>query len=132
MANVRRILLDAEVQALAKDLNSGKRARPAVVVSIPGDRKSAWIDPDRIAQELDDLADVYLLADPSMSWAFTSAMPNSTSVYGGAGRVYPPDLGWVRDPLRSRLQLAYTQAEGRPATTALIEAALDAAARVAW
>jgi hypothetical protein len=128
MAQVQRIALEAQVQALAKDLNAGRRRRPAVVVSVPSARTTPWINADRIAEELGALADVYVLDDLAMSWAFTAAMPDRANVYGGAGRVYPTDLSWVRDPFRSRLQLAYSEAEAEGATTLLIESALDAAA----
>ena len=128
MAQVQRIALEAQVRALAQDLNSGRRRRPAVVVSVPSARATPWINADRIAEELGALADVYVLDDLAMSWAFTAAMPDRGNVYGGAGRVYPADLSWVRDPFRSRLALAYSEAEAEHATTLLIESALDAAA----
>ncbi|MCE0534098.1 hypothetical protein LWF15_01080 [Kineosporia rhizophila] len=125
---MHQLTQDSAVRELAAQLNSGQRTRPAVVVTVPTGRAEPWIKPDRIADELADLADVYLLANAATGWAFTSQMPDGTSVYGGAGRVYPPDIAWVHNPFLSRLHLAYSDEEAEHATTALIESALDAAA----
>jgi hypothetical protein len=51
-------------------------------------------------------------------------MPEMTQVYGGAGRVYPVDLGWTSDPFQSPLHLAYDARGGERATSELIGDAL--------
>lgn len=45
-------------------------------------------------------------------------------MYGGAGRVYPVDLGWTSDPFQSPLHLAYDARGGERATSELIGDAL--------
>jgi hypothetical protein len=127
MGDLYRVTGPGRAEALAAELNRGRRNRPAVVVSTPNGASVPWIDTDRLVSELGDLADVYLLATLESSWAFSTAMPSRTQVYGGAGRVYPVTLDWVHDPTRSRLRFAYSAAEGETATAELIEDGLAAA-----
>jgi len=115
-------------EELAEELTSPGRTRPTVVVTMARGTSWPYIDADRLATELEDLCDVYLIADPAASWAFSRSMPELTQVYGGAGRVYPVELDWVNDPRRSRLRFAYSEAEGGSATGQLLEDGLRAAA----
>lgn len=115
-------------EELAEELNRPGRTRPTAVVTMARGTSRPYIDADRLAVELAELADVYLIADPAASWAFSRSMPELTQVYGGAGRVYPVGLDWVNDPRRSRLRFAYSEAEGAGTTGLLIEDGLKAAA----
>jgi hypothetical protein len=126
MVGIRRVTDAAQVEKLAADLNGGRRARPAVVVSTPRGQDGPWIDAERIASELDRFADVFVLGS-DCAWEFTSVMPHGTQVYGGAGRVYPVGLSWVHDPTQAPLRFAYAPADGQPAATALIDDGFRAA-----
>jgi hypothetical protein len=129
MGEVQLITGPGRAELVAQGLNRPRRTRPAAVVSIATGAPRPWIDADRLATELDGLADVYVLQNAECSWAFSSAMPSGTQVYGGAGRVYPAGLDWVHDPARSRIRFAYSAGEGEAATTRLIEDGLAAALR---
>lgn len=115
-------------EELAEELNRPGRTRPTVVVTMARGASRPYIDADRLAVELDGLADVFLICDPAASWSFSRGMPEMTQVYGGAGRVYPIGLEWVHDLRRSRLRFAYSEAEGVTTTERLLEDGLKAAA----
>lgn len=125
----QRITGPGRAREVAVALNSPRRGRPAVVVSVSGSADRPWIDADRIATELEGLADVYVLARPEVTWAFTEAMPPGTQIYGGAGRFYPPGLAWVRDLKQAPIRFAYSPDEGVAATERLIEDGVTTAAR---
>ncbi|MDP9825142.1 hypothetical protein [Kineosporia succinea] len=115
-------------EELAEELNRPGRTRPTVVVTMARGADRPYIDAERLADELEGLAEVYLISDPAASWSFSRGMPEMTQVYGGAGRVYPIGLEWVHDLRRSRLRFAYSDAEGVVTTERLIEDGLKAAA----
>ncbi|GLY28261.1 hypothetical protein [Kineosporia sp. NBRC 101731] len=124
---VQTITGPRRAEELAEELNRPGRLRPTVVVTMARGAERPYIDAGRLARELDGLADVYLICDPAASWAFSRGMPEMTQVYGGAGRVYPTGLEWVRDLRRSRLRFAYSEAEGTATTERLLDDGLRAA-----
>lgn len=128
MTGVTAVRDEAGAVALAERLNRGDRSRPVVVVTIPSGRDRPWIDADRIDDEVGDVAEVVLMPTGPHTWEFSHRMPEQTQVYGGAGRVYPPDHHWVTDVRRSPLRFAFDQRQGAAATEALIEDALRMAA----
>lgn len=127
-AGVRRVGSAAEAGELAHRLLIPGRLWPVVVLTIPGGHDEPFGDPDEIKEAVGDLAEVVLMPTSDVSWAFSREMPSMTQVYGGAGRVYPVDHGWVViDPGRSRLRFAYSQQDRRRITDLLIDDALEAA-----
>lgn len=128
MTEVRRVANEEQAEQLAAHLNGTERARPTVVVTTPAQSPEPYIDAERIADELGDLAEVYVIETGPHTWAFSRRMADQTQVYGGAGRAYPPGHDWVTDRRRSPLRFAFDQAEGDRATTLLIEDGLDMAA----
>jgi hypothetical protein len=125
---VRRISTEIEARDLAhRVLTPGRRLWPIVVLTIPSGQRDPFGDPDEIKDAVGDLAEVVLMPTSDVSWAFSHEMPSATQVYGGAGRVYPVDHGWVVDPTRSRLRFAYSQQDRRRITDQLIHDALEAA-----
>ncbi|GAA3592686.1 hypothetical protein GCM10022223_04240 [Kineosporia mesophila] len=124
---VQTITGPRRAEELAEELNRPGRLRPTVVVTMARGAQRPYIDAGRLATELDGLADVYLICEPAASWAFSRGMPEMTQVYGGAGRVYPTGLEWVRDLRRSRLRFAYSEAEGTATTERLLGDGLRAA-----
>ncbi|MGC5022958.1 hypothetical protein [Micromonospora sp. DT47] len=127
-AGVHRISSETEARDLAhRVLTPGRRLWPVVVLTIPAGQKDPFGDPDEIKDAVGNLAEVVLMPTSDVSWAFSREMPSATQVYGGAGRVYPVDHGWVVDPTRSRLRFAYSQQDRRRITDQLIHDALEAA-----
>jgi hypothetical protein len=127
VAAVPRIASEDEGRALAHRLLTPGRTRPTVVLTIAGGQSEPFGDPEEIKDAVGDLADVVLMATSAVSWAFSREMPPMTQVYGGAGRVYPVDHGWVNFPGRSRIRFAYSSQDRGRVTEQLINDALHAA-----
>jgi len=125
---VHRVDSSSRALALAKQLLEPARSQPVVVVSIASGRREPWIDATKVANEVGELADVYLIPTSDISWAFAGRLPQKTEVYGGAGRVYPVGLDWTSNPYESPLRFTYSEQDGPKATEALITDALRMAA----
>ncbi|MEV4211166.1 hypothetical protein [Micromonospora sp. NPDC049662] len=97
------------------------------MLTLPTGYDEPFGDPDELKEAVGELAEVVLMPTNDVSWAFSRVMPPMTQVYGGAGRVYPVDHGWVLDPARSRLRFAYSPQDRRRITDQLISDALQAA-----
>lgn len=110
-ARVRRVASEDEARDLAAALQRPGRERPVVVISTPAGHDAPFVDPQRVAEDVDGLAEVVVIPTGDVSWAFSSAMPPDTQVYGGASRVYGTDLEWVHHPRRSPLHFAYSPDE---------------------
>ncbi|MEV0726236.1 hypothetical protein AB0I37_26070 [Micromonospora purpureochromogenes] len=127
-ADVRRIDTESDARDLAhRVLTPGRRRWPVVVLTISAGQQEPFGDPHEVKDAVGDLAEVVLMPTSDVSWAFSREMPPGTQVYGGAGRVYPLDHGWVADPARSRLRFAYSPQDRRRITDQLIHDALEAA-----
>ena len=127
-AGVRRIASEDQATTLAhRLLMPGRRRWPVVVLTIAGGHDEPFGDPEEIKEAVGDLAEVVLMPTSDISWAFSREMPGMTQVYGGAGRVYPVDHGWVGSPARSRLRFAYSPQDRQRITDLLINDALEAA-----
>ncbi|MFD4328285.1 hypothetical protein ACFWQC_26875 [Nocardioides sp. NPDC058538] len=118
----------SEAEALAAVLNGDSRTKPTVVVTVASGHTEPYADVERIAAEIGDLADLYLVTTGGHTWAFSNKMTPGTQVYGGAGRVYPVGLAWNIDLLQAPLRFAWSKSEGRKLTGQLIDDALDMAA----
>jgi hypothetical protein len=119
---------DAGAEALADRLNGVARVKPIVVATIPAGRREPYLDVQALADQVGDLADVYVMPTGAHTWTFSDRMPDQTQVYGGAGRVYPVGHDWVTDPYASPLRFAYNEDEGERATRMLVSDALRMAA----
>jgi hypothetical protein len=126
-ARVQTIDSTDAAQDLAHRLLLPGRALPTVVVTIAAGQTAPFADPAEILDAVGDLADVVVLAGGGPSIAFSNVMPEMTTVYGGAGRVYPVDHEWVSRPLRSPLRFAYSLRDRPKITEHLINDALAAA-----
>ncbi|NGN92932.1 hypothetical protein G5C66_09310 [Nocardioides sp. KC13] len=118
----------SEAEALAALLNGDARTKPTVVVTVASGHTEPYADVERIAAEIGDLADLYLVTTGGHTWAFSNKMTPGTQVYGGAGRVYPVGLGWNVDLKQAPLRFAWNKSEGKKLTGQLIDDALDMAA----
>lgn len=125
-----RIDTRAAAVALAERLNASHRPRPIVLVSTSAATNEPWIDVDELVDELEGLADLYVIVTGEATWSLSRCIPPKTEAYGGAGRVYPTDNSWVNDLDRSPLRFAFDPASGQRATRALISDALRFATRI--
>lgn len=128
MSAIKRVTNTSEAEALAALLNGDSRTKPTVVVTVASGHTDPYADVERIAAEIGDLADLYLVTTGGHTWAFSNKMTPGTQVYGGAGRVYPVGLAWNIDLLQAPLRFAWSKSEGRKLTGQLIDDALDMAA----
>lgn len=128
MSAIKRVTNTSEAEALAALLNGDARTKPTVVVTVASGHTDPYADVERIAAEIGDLADLYLVTTGGHTWAFSNKMTPGTQVYGGAGRVYPVGLGWNIDLKQAPLRFAWSKSEGRKLTGQLIDDALDMAA----
>lgn len=125
----RRIEDRDSAAGLAHHLLSASRDRPAAVVTIPDQANEPYIDVAELAAAVGDFCEVYLVPTGALTWAIAEIMPEMTQVYGGAGRVYPTDLGWITDPYTAPLRFAFGTNDGPAATEKLIGDAMGAAGR---
>lgn len=128
MSAIKRVTNTSEAEALAALLNGDTRTKPTVVVTVASGHTDPYADVERIAAEIGDLADLYLVTTGGHTWAFSNKMTPGTQVYGGAGRVYPIGLGWNVDLKQAPLRFAWNKSEGKKLTGQLIDDALDMAA----
>ncbi len=126
---VTRLTTPADAAALAARLQDPGRGWPVVVISTPAGSSRPYVDPETVLDQVTGWAEVVVVPTGDVSWAFSDAMPPHTQVYGGASRVYPVGLGWVRDVRQSPLRFAYSADEGERVRGRLVHDALAAAAR---
>ena len=125
-SGVARIATPVEAVGLAQHLQDPNRRFPVVVVT-NATGEAPYLDAERIANDLDGLAEVCRLVQGEASWAFTGAMPDRLGVFGGAARVYPVARDWLRDETRAPLKFCWDGIGARRITTEVIEAGLSAA-----
>lgn len=85
-----------EAEALSEYLTSPDRQHPAVVVTRRFGKP--LFDAKSLASNLHDVAAVFDLVTPKATWGLSAALPESTRVYNGSARVYPPGIDWVDNP----------------------------------
>lgn len=116
--------LDAEI--LAQELLEPTRSRPLVLISTPAGHTAPWIDAEKILESVGGMAIVVVLATAGASWRLAELLPPGAQVYGGAGRVYPPDPSWSRKLDSIPIRFAYAEEDCERATTSLISDAMQA------
>jgi hypothetical protein len=52
---------DGGAVALAEHLNDDERRRPAVVITLPAGRSEPYIDAQEVLDQVEDLADIYVM-----------------------------------------------------------------------
>lgn len=111
-----------------------ERDRPVVVITIPSGASEPYVNPADVADEVGDLAGIYVLPTGVVTWALSETLPDERAgVYGGAARVYPVDREWIRDPYRSELHFSTDRAQGRDVAQRLVSDVLrEAYAGQSW
>lgn len=125
-AGVSRVATPVDAVDLATRLLDPERRFPVVVVTNAAGQEP-YLNAERIADDLEGLAEVYLLVHGEASWAFTGALPARLGVFGGAARVYPVERDWLQDETRAPLKFCWDGVGARRITTEVIEAGLSAA-----
>ena len=123
---VNWVATPVEAVDLANLLLDPDRRFPVVVVT-NATGQEPYLDASRIAEDLDGLAEVYLLVQGEASWAFTGGLPARLGVFGGAARVYPVQRDWLEDETRAPLLFCWDGVGAKRITTKVIEAGLSAA-----
>ena len=116
----RLIQSPSDSHALARELLSEDRERPVVVVTVPREHSESYIDAERVASEVTELADVVVVATQDAAWGLSRRLPERSQVYGGAGRVYPVGTAWTQAPHLAPLSFAYSEADTEQATRKLV------------
>jgi predicted RNA-binding protein with RPS1 domain len=89
------------------------RRRPVVAVSTDPRTGLPTVDPEALARELGDSAQVVALATGDATWALSEALPSRLDVYGGAVRIWWPGLSTTSDPYDHALLFVRNPEEAR-------------------
>ncbi len=98
------------------------RSDLVVVVSTSTKATEPYLDVDWLGEELQGIARIFVLT----SWVaneFTNRLGNPRiSVFGGAGRIYPPGNSWKNDPYKAPLFFCYP-GQGRSISERIVDGA---------
>jgi len=109
-----RVLEPADVGPWVREvLLNPHREKPVVAVTTHPRTGNTWIEPKDLAATLEDLADVVCLETGDATWELTDAVPPRLDVYGGAVRVWWPDLREDSDPYDHRLYFIRSAGQAR-------------------
>ena len=98
----------AGVDKLAQILFDDVRTDVVVVVSTSGKASAPYLDVQWLTDELEDSARIAVLDSASVALHLTQILGDERlSVFGGAGRVYPPGGQWRSDPYAAPLFFCY-------------------------
>ena len=78
-----------DVREFAATLLSPERKKPACLISMPSDPLESVFPIEIIAENCFDLATITCVPNGELTYLLAELLPESTSVYGGAARVYP-------------------------------------------
>ena len=96
-----------DVDGFSDALQSPDRKRPFALVSVRQADVEPIIDVELIDREAGHAADIFVIQTGHLTYRLTDVMPEGFSVFGGAGRVYPPGRDWHLHPYRSKIWFAY-------------------------
>ena len=89
-AVARWIESERAVYDLARFVVDPERDRPIVCVTVQPRVERPLLDPDALARELGDAAEVWVVPIAKHQWMLTEELPKGLDVYGGAVRVWWP------------------------------------------
>jgi predicted RNA-binding protein with RPS1 domain len=104
-----RIGTALEARNLAIRIKDVTRRQPIVCVTIPRWGSTPFVDIDRLAAELGDVAALYLLPTGDLTWELTALLPPRLDVYGGAVRIWWPGLTEASTPRDHPLIFVHAQ-----------------------
>lgn len=81
-----------DVDALMAELTDAARLRPLVIVTPAGGSAGPRVDVAALTAATEGIADIRVLASQSAVWRLSQVLPTDLHVYGGAIRLYWPDL----------------------------------------
>jgi hypothetical protein len=118
-------------------LLSPTRTKPIVGITTHQGSDRSWIEPDALARDLGELAEVVVIPTGEPTWALSESLPPRLEAYGGAIRIWWPGLTRESNPLDHRLYFVQGLADADRVRRAIVEAitarggtgAVDAAAR---
>jgi hypothetical protein len=100
-----------EVAALADDILDASRRHAVVCVTSPRWSSEPLLDPDALTRAVGAAGRVYVMPTGGASWELTARLPPRFDVYGGATRVWWPDLDVNVDPFRHPLFFTHSRAQ---------------------
>lgn len=95
------------------ELLDAQRQRPIVAVTTSPATGRYWIEPSLLEATLGEWADVVAFETGDATWELADALPDRLDVYGGAMRVWWPDLTRDSDPYDHKLYLLRSEEEAQ-------------------
>lgn len=115
-----RVLRSSEVADWVQfELLAPQRQRPIVAVTTSPATGRYWIEPSLLEATLGEWAELVAFETGDATWELADALPERLDVYGGAMRVWWPDLRRDSDPYDHKLYLLRSEEEARRRMAAL-------------
>lgn len=116
--------------ALAQRLLDQSRTNPCAVVTVPFGATEPTIDAEALLAVAPGEVEVFVLPTREMTFVLTDTLGREASVFGGAGRVYPPGVAWLHDRTLAPLHLVDTYTRSQAATDRMIADVIREVGRV--
>ena len=114
----------SQVPGLVHDILAPTRQRPILLITPTGTRSGPRIHPDQLQPHIQALADIRILASTAAELRLSDMLPKELHVYGGAARIYWPQLSLCHGLQQHPVILAFEDTDPA-APLAQITAALD-------
>ena len=115
-----------DIEAFVREtLLAADRKTPVVAVTTSVTERRPWIDPEELALELGDRAEVVLIETGEATWALSAALPKRLDVFGGAVRTWWPGLSAESNPYDHPLQIIRSAEEAARAKERVRAAILE-------
>ena len=124
MTAVNHVNTIDEAKALAHHLLNPARPHVVVVVTTTSEGVRRY-DAERIHDECEDAASVWVMPPGRIGMEFSHHLPDQMSVFGGAARVYPKGTAWLTNRYAAPLFFAFTDDEADYKVEHLIDRAVE-------
>ena len=108
-----RTLDEPGVDAFVAELFAPGRTLPVVGVTTAPSTGEPWLDAPALARRLEGHARVVVVPTGDVTWTLSEALPDRLGVYGGAVRIWHPDLTRDAEPEAHPLLFAQSRDEGQ-------------------